>query len=185
MGVAKYEAGIKKLFPEGDYWDAQFADDTSDVSLFCKAKLPELIRFRQRMDVLQAESVIEKTEELIADWERVLLGTVSHGLDINHRRLLLKSKRDEKLNREELQKIAAMFGLSIGGVVFPYRPAFFGFNRFGVSVFSSPVFFSVLSITVSPQEADLMPEANRLREFEDSIQNKLLSNSIVSFQYKE
>ena len=146
MGVAQYEAAIKKLFPEGDYWDAQFADANSDVSLFCKAKLPELIRFRERMNVLQSESVIEKTEELIADWERVLLGTVNHGLDINHRRLLLKSKRDVKLNREELQKIASMFGLSIGSVVFPYRPAFFGFSKFNTSTIGSLVVFSVLLI---------------------------------------
>jgi uncharacterized protein YmfQ (DUF2313 family) len=148
MGITEqYEAAIKKLFPEGDYWNAQFADSDSDVSLFCRAKLPELVRFRQRVDALQAESVIEKTDELIADWERVLLDTVNHGLDINRRRLLLKSKRDVKLNREELQKIAVMFGLSIGDVVFPYRPAFFGFSRFNTAHIGSPVTFSVLRVT--------------------------------------
>jgi uncharacterized protein YmfQ (DUF2313 family) len=147
MGVA-YETAIKKLFPEGDYWDAQFADANSDVSLFCKAKLPELLRFRERMDVLQAESLPEKTEELIADWERVLLGTVNHDLDINQRRLLLKSKRDVKLNRAELQKVASMFGFNIAGITFPYRPAFFGWSRFNEPVYN-PVVFSVLLFTVS------------------------------------
>ena len=79
MGVAasaEYESAIKKLFPQGEYWDRQFADPESDVSLFCKAKAPELFKFRKRMEALQNESFVETTEELVADWERVLLDSV-------------------------------------------------------------------------------------------------------------
>lgn len=144
----KYLASVKKLFPQGEYWDAQFADPESDVSLFCEAKLDELIRFRERMSRLQDESRPESTDELIADWERVLLDSVSYGLDLNQRRLLLKSKQDVKLNRAELDKIAEMYGLSITSVEFPFRPFFCGFTRLSERL-GTLAAFSVLLITAA------------------------------------
>lgn len=150
MGIdaAIYQKSLHKLFPEGEYWDKQFADAESDVSLFCRAKLPELVKFRERIEALQKESVIETTTELIADWERVLLGYVSVGLDITQRRILLKSKRDIKLNRAELQKIADVYGLIIKNIVFPYRPAFFGHTRYNHRA-GSPAVFSVLRFDIT------------------------------------
>jgi hypothetical protein len=154
MGIAvasgaQYERAIKKLFPRGDYWDKQFADPESDVSLFAKAKLNELISFRGRMSGLQDESRTETTGDLIADWERVLLGGVTYGKTLAERRLFLKSKEDNGLNRTEMEKTARIYGLSIANVTFPYRPAFFGHARFGTSFLGGPVGFSVLLITAS------------------------------------
>jgi len=151
MGVAtaaEYEVAIRKLFPQGEYWDRQFADPESDVSLFCRAKLPELVKFRRRMEALQNESFVETTEELISDWERVLLDSVFPRLSLVQRRLQLKSMWAIRLNRAELQKVADMFGLSIADLYFPYRPGFFGFSHFGNSYIGSPVVFSVLFFTV-------------------------------------
>jgi hypothetical protein len=144
---AQYEHAVRKLFPQGDYWDKQFADLESDISLFAKAKLEELIRFRGRMNALLGESRIETTEELIADWERVLLGEVTYGKTLEEQRLFLKSKQDNKLNRAKLQKIADMYGLTITGITFPYRPAFFSHTFFNTSFLGGPVCFSVLLIT--------------------------------------
>jgi len=151
MGVAsaaEYETAIRKLFPQGEYWDRQFADPESDVSLFCKAKAPELFRFRRRMEALQNESFIEATEELIADWERVLLDSVFPNLSLIQRRLQLSRMWAIRLNRAELQKIADIYELTIADVYFPYRPGFFGFSRFGNSYTGSPVVFSVLFLAV-------------------------------------
>jgi uncharacterized protein YmfQ (DUF2313 family) len=152
MGIAvasreRYESSIKKLFPQGDYWDGQFADSTSDVSLFVKARLDELIRFRGRMSELQDESRVETADELIADWERALLGETIYGKTLTERRLFLKSRENNKLNRAEMEKIAQMYGLTIADVTFPYRPGFFGFSRFRASFIGSPATFSVLRIT--------------------------------------
>jgi uncharacterized protein YmfQ (DUF2313 family) len=146
---AKYESAIKKLFPQGDYWDEQFADPAGDVSLFARAKLDELIRFRRRMSDLQNESRTETTGELIADWERVLLGEVTYGKSLAERRLLLKSREDNKLNRAELQKIADIYGFTILDITFPYRPAFFAHARFNTSFLGGPAVFSVLLIRAS------------------------------------
>jgi hypothetical protein len=142
-GSEAYEKAVKKLFPQGGYWDARFADSESGASLFAQTKAGELARFRSRMDALKAESVIETADELIAEWERVLLGYVTAGLPLNERRLLLKSKRDARLNRAELRKIAGMHGLSIRDIVFPFRPAFFGHARFAMRN-GSPAVFSAL-----------------------------------------
>jgi hypothetical protein len=144
---ALHESAIKRLFPQGDYWDEQFADPESDVSLFVNAKLDELTRFRGRMSALYDESRIETTDELIADWKRVLLENAPYGKTLTERRLLLKSKEDNKLNRAEMEKTAGLYELSIADVAFPYRPGFFGFSRVNTSCIGSPATFSILSIT--------------------------------------
>jgi hypothetical protein len=154
MGVtaadaARYENAVRRLFPQGEYWDAQFAGPQSDVSLFAKAKAAELARFIERKNALLGESNAETTTELIADWERVYLDGVYPGLDINQRRLQLKSRNDLKLNRAELQKTAAMFGLNIKDVKLPYSPRFFGFAKFAVERLGSFTAFSVARITAS------------------------------------
>jgi hypothetical protein len=150
MGItaAAYRQAIRKLFPEGDYWDAQFADAQSDASLFAAAKIDEFLRFRARMDALINESLVEKTDECIADWERVLLGGASPGLSLNERRIQLFSKRDIKLNRGELQKTAEVYGLSILDIVFPSRPAFTGHSRFNTRN-GGPAAFSIIRFDVT------------------------------------
>jgi hypothetical protein len=146
---ARYAQAVKKLFPQGEYWTKRFADPSGDVSLFAKAKPEELLRYRSCMSALPGESRIETTEELIADRERVLLGEVTYGKTLEERRLLLKSKQDNKLNRAELQKIADRYGLTIIDIVFPFRPAFFGHAVFNTSFPGGPVCFSVVLITAS------------------------------------
>ena len=151
MAVAspgEYYSSIKNLFPRGEYWDRQFADPKSDVSLFCKAKLPELIKFRERMETLQKESFTESTEELIAEWERVLLNSFYPHLSLIQRRLQLSLMWHAHLNRPALQKIASMFDLTIVDVFFPYKSGFFGFSRCGNSYIGSPYVFSVFKIRV-------------------------------------
>jgi uncharacterized protein YmfQ (DUF2313 family) len=154
MGIAvaagtQYENAIKKLFPRGAYWDKQFADPDSDVSLFVKAKLDELISFRGRISDLQDESRAETTDELIADWERVLLGKVTYGKTLEERRLFLVSKEINKPSRAELQKTAELYGLTIIDITFPYRPAFFGHAFCNTSFLGGPVCFSAPLVTAS------------------------------------
>jgi uncharacterized protein YmfQ (DUF2313 family) len=143
---AQYEYAIKKLFPQGAYWDEQFSDPASDVSIFIRAKVNELIRFRSRMSILYDESRPETTGELIADWERVLLDESNIGKTLAERRLLLKSREDKSLNRAALEKIAGIFGLNIKDITFPYRPRFFGFAKLAQERLGSFLTFSVLRI---------------------------------------
>jgi uncharacterized protein YmfQ (DUF2313 family) len=155
----QYAAAIRTLFPQGEYWDRQFADGESDCSLFCKAKTSELINLRTRMAALLSEGDYETATEMMDDWERVLLADANAKLPIPERREILRSKQIQNVNRAVLEKIAQDYGLTISDIVFPFRPAFFGFSRFGISVFSRPVFFSVFYIAVTFQDADLIAEA--------------------------
>jgi len=173
---AQYESAIKKLFPQGDYWDEQFADPKSDACLFVEAKAVELKKFRERMSALLNESKPESTTELIADWERVYLNEVFPNLEITQRRFQLR-KKDEGLNRTGLQKIAAGFGLNIQAVKIPYRPRCFGFAKFGQERIGSFLTFFVVQIMVA--EADQAVKA----DFEETIKNRLLANHIPFFYY--
>jgi len=175
--MMQYENAIKKLFPRGAYWEEQFADPESDVSIFVRAKVDELIRFRGRMSNLYNESRPDICEELIEDWERVLLNELNIGKTLTERRGLLLSKENDNLSRAALQNIAKKYGFNIVDVYF-YRPAFFGFSRFGINRIAGPAFWQVIIITV-----DTHGNNDQIAQFEASLQAKLLASSIPQFFY--
>lgn len=174
----QYETSFRKLFPQGDYWEKQFADPQSDVSLFCKAKLPEFVSFRGRMDSLRNESKPQSSSELLDDWERILSGSVLRGLDIKQRQSLLLQKNKDKITLNDIQKIADIFGFVITDVRFPYRPAFFGFNRFGIDRIASPAAWQVIHIFVLTKD-----DSDQAEQFENAIKEMLLANLILYFFY--
>jgi hypothetical protein len=177
---ARYESAIKKLFPQGGYWDEQFADPESDTSRFVKAKAAELKRFRERMGALLDEGKPESTTELIDGWERVLLNEVFPNLDINQRRLQLESKNNLKLNRAGLQKIAAAHGLNIQDVAVPCRPRCFGFASFARERIGSFLAFFAVRIAVT---AGIEVSQSAKAEFEEAVRNRLLAGQIPIFYY--
>jgi uncharacterized protein YmfQ (DUF2313 family) len=183
MGIAatnpeQYETAFKKLFPRGDYWDRQFSDPQSDVSLFCRIKLTEFIRFRGRMTVLRNESKPQSAEELLDDWERVLAGFVSYGLGIQQRRAELLERTSQIIARGDMQDVAKNFGFIITGILLPYRPAFFGFSRFGINRIFSPASWQVVNFSV-----DTQGNGDQIGKFEAFMRTVLLANYIPRFFY--
>ena len=183
MGIAaaspeQYETAFKKLFPRGDYWDRQFADPQGDVPLFCRAKLPEFIRFRERMAALRNESKPQSAEELLDSWERVLAGFVSYGLDIQKRRAELQQKTNQIIDRKDMQQIAVLFDFVITDIWFPYCPAFFGFSRFGINRIASPASWQAVNILV-----DTNGNGDKIAKFESFIRIVLIANYIPNFFY--
>jgi uncharacterized protein YmfQ (DUF2313 family) len=181
MGVAiqnpeQYEKSLRCLFPQGDYWDKQFADPDSDCSLFCKAKIEQLVRLRKRMSDLQDESMVSTANETLEDWERVLLGAANTGLDTAQRKNFLIEANTGNVNINIIKEIGKMYGITITDITFPFRPAFFGHSFFGANRITSPAGFSVLFIYVS--------RTNELQDdFEKHIISTVLSNYIVYFIY--
>jgi uncharacterized protein YmfQ (DUF2313 family) len=170
MGLAvqspdQYEKALRKLFPRGRYWDRQFADPGSDCSMFCKAKVDELIRFRSRMSDLQDESVITTAGETLDDWERVIGGAVTQGLEPDERRALLHLERTPSLTIGLIKELGYSYGFSITDVTFPFRPAFCGFSRFARDRIAGPASFSVLYIygTVGDKQGKKLFENNYRR----------------------
>jgi hypothetical protein len=142
----QYEASLRKLFPRGSYWDRQFADPHSDCALFCKAKTAELVRLRNRMSSLHDESMIATALETLEDWERVVTGSVTPRLDADERRTLLMAEKRGRINPGLIKEIGRMYGMEISKIEFPFRPAFFGFSRFGLERAASPASFSAIYI---------------------------------------
>jgi uncharacterized protein YmfQ (DUF2313 family) len=186
MGIAiqspeRYEASLRKLFPQGAYWDRQFADPQSDCSLFCKAKLDEFIRFRKRMSDLQNESMIQSAVETLDDWERALMGNIiSTGLTTGQRQTQLVAAKTGNVSMTVIKEIARVYGITITDIRFPFRPAFFGFSRFGIDRASSPAAFSVLFIYTAAT-----PDGTTRAQFEKQLAGRLLVNYIVYFMYGE
>jgi uncharacterized protein YmfQ (DUF2313 family) len=173
----RYEAALRKLFPRGPYRDRQFADPGSDCSLFCRAKPDALVRFRSRMGDLLNESAIQSAAETIEDWERVLTGTVTAGLPVEQRRALLVAAGAGGVSPAAVTELGRMYGITVTAVRFPFRPAFFGFSRFGLDRVAGPAAFSVLFIYAAPGDGDKRPE------FERMVTGRLPANHIVYFMY--
>jgi hypothetical protein len=162
IGTEKdYCRAIRDLFPKGEYWDRQFADPESDVSLFCKAKTQEIILIRNRMRDLLLESDYRTAVETIGDWERVLLDCTNANLTLEERHELLSAKKDLTINRIDIANIAQKHGLALVDIVFPFKPSYFGFSQFGRSIFSRPVFFSVFYIVTRFDSDELRSEAKK------------------------
>ncbi|GMO64737.1 MAG: hypothetical protein Ta2A_12520 [Treponemataceae bacterium] len=163
MGISvasenQYASSLRSLFPQGKYWDEQFADNTSDCSLFCKAKTSELIILRTRMKALFLESSYETAVETIDDWERELLGYTNTTLPIDERREKINEQQHQSVNRTVLNKIAAGYGLHIANIAFPFPPSFFGFAHFALEPIANGAGFSVLWIYVQIIDAQLKTE---------------------------
>jgi uncharacterized protein YmfQ (DUF2313 family) len=183
MGIAvadkvRYENAVKKLFPQGAYWDEQLSDPASDVSLFVKAKTDELIRFRSNISKIYDECRVETAVEMLDDWERVLLDELNNGKPIEERRTILLINENVSLNRAVFQGIASIFGFDIVEIYFPYRPAFFGFSCFGFDSIAAPASWQAITISVAAAGS-----RDKIAQFEAFLKLKLLANYIPQFLY--
>ena len=176
--VESYESAIKKLFPLGVYWDAQFENPESDVSKWVRLKAEEIHRFRSRFQDLITESSPKTAARTLDDWERILLGTVNPNHPQELRRSLLLARRRGHIDRTVLQEISALYGAKISRIYFPYKSAFFGHARAGVNRMCSPASFSVVFI-----EAEIQNPAHKA-DFEQVMKDSLLANMIVYFFYR-
>ena len=174
---ADYAAAIRKLFPLGVYWDAQFDDPASDVSQWVHAQAEELYRFKSNFPYLMQESTPKTADTMIDDWERVLLGSVYPHLPLELRRTLLLTKRRGVINCSILQETASLYTATIKRAYYPYHSAFFGHTRIGINRICSPASFSVYFIEAEIQNPSLKAD------FEQIVKDSLLANMIVYFFY--
>jgi hypothetical protein len=174
----QYETSVRKLFPQGEYWDRQFAGPETDCSLFCKAKAGGLVRIRTRMSDLFDESIVDTADETLDDWERVITNTVRRDLEPEERRALLFSRKNQNINPAAIREIGRIYGIDVGKIEFPFRSAFFGFSRFGIDQITSPASFSTIFIYASAAENGETKEV-----FEKTLRSEALANYILYFFY--
>lgn len=171
-----YRESVRKLFPQGVYWDKQFEATDSDLSLWVDLKATEIYNFRFRFPGLVQESTPKTADKTIDSWERIILGdSANPNLPIEDRRRLLLAKQRGGINIEVLRDIATIFGATIYSATLPYRSAFVGHTRIGINRMCSPASFSLLFINVSLTDTTLRPE------FESAVRNVCLAGSIIKF----
>jgi hypothetical protein len=199
--LQQYEEAVKKLFPQGAYWDAQFADPQSDASRFCTAKAAAIFRFRSRMNALCNESLPSAAAEMIDDWERVLLGELFPGLPLYRRREFLCSWTPH-INKREIRRIGEKHRVSVFDVTFPRSSSSFPLvhaylegdplalaksivlKMLGGAKFGSAGCGADRLAFISDEYAlHLFNEAGICLPFETEIQSTMLANQTAGFQY--
>jgi uncharacterized protein YmfQ (DUF2313 family) len=130
------------------------------------------------MAALLDESVPQSAGELLDDWERVLTGSVSAMTDIEHRRAVMRLSSARGITLEDMQETAGIFGFVITGARIPYRPAFFGFSRFGTGRIAGPAAWQVVHVSVNTRGSTGM-----IAQFETFMSKKILANHIPYFFY--
>lgn len=79
----RYIEAVKELYPEGSFFEEQFADKESDLSNLARAQAKNLYDFRIELNKLWKEARLETcTEDTIADYERVYSGKTNPHLSL-------------------------------------------------------------------------------------------------------
>lgn len=176
-GADEYLEPLKKLFPQGSYWDNLLSDSASDISLVCKARSESIADFRTRINQLLRESFPARSDETIGDWERVYFGYEKSGAGLDIRRtLLITQTAGNGINIEKLNLIAQGFGGSASILEIPYRPAAFGHAQFGLTYMSTVAGMWVVFVYCS------VPKPNR-SDFESAVKSGMLANQTIFFIY--
>lgn len=175
MAINNYNIAIKKLLPQGSYWDNLLADSESDLNKIITAKSVCLATYRQRATDLKQEAFISTCDETMTDYERVYLNTSNEALSFSQRRALLLATQNGVINISILQSLAGIYGAKITRAYNPYTDCFFGHSFFG-DLMASPAAKNVVFITAEA------PEDIRAT-FETAIANSLLANHITYFFY--
>ncbi|MBD5448330.1 MAG: DUF2313 domain-containing protein [Treponema sp.] len=174
--AAEYIEPLKKLFPQGEYWDKLLSDEASDISLVCKVRAENLAEFKARMNQLQRETFLDFADETIDDWERIYFGYKNDDLELEKRRSLLRAQKFGGINISILKTIAETYGGSVSKWEIPYMPAAFAHARFGLTYMSSIAGMWVVFVHCS------VPETNRTG-FETAVRRVMLANQTIFFVY--
>lgn len=170
-----YEIALRQLFPRGEFWDCQFADPESDLSVWCRFQAPELLRFKQLRASLMDEAYPASAVQTLTDWDRVFNVDHSNLSVVNHQEALRITPLGF-VNQQVLENCARHYGATVVSIQL-IAPACFGFSRFG-SRLAGPAYFSVLYVTLRIQDVSLKPS------LEEAIKRIVLANQTVHFIYR-
>lgn len=172
--TSEYESALKKLLPQGSYWENLIADDRGDLALVIKERAMRLSEFRSRMNQLLREAFPVSAKETISDWERVTLGET-------HEDWTLEERRSELMARRDWKSIPLIYQAAGGGA--EVRPAYtmaaFGRAKCGQTICGTFASLNVVKISVSGIE-----EIKR-ETLENAARNLLLANHEAFFEYEQ
>ncbi len=169
---AVYKKTIKKLFPQGAYWENVFSNEDSDLNKICDVKADNLLIFRERLLQLVKESYPTTCEETIEDWERVLLNDSNKTLPLSERKELLFNQQNYILICETLYNVSIQEKS-------PFSISLLGKAKFGQTRCVSQAAFSVKFVNIVSSSGNF--DKTKLEEF---YTKKSLANSILYFLYR-
>lgn len=171
-----YAESLRSLYPEGQFWDDQFNDPSSDLSMWCAAKAEELHRFKVRRAELLEEGFKDKTSELVENWEAVY-SIKAMSSDLAERRAALVAKSGGSINTAMISKLSQQYGATLVSITFPLKPTFFGRARYKTR-FSGPYVYNYILLTF------VMPEQVKKELLETAVEAALIANLIISYSYR-
>lgn len=174
VGTAEqYTESLKKLLPQGSYWEKLTENGESDLNKILSAFGSDVRFFRQHMVRLLKEAYPATAEETLENWEIVRLGTTNPDLPTENRRALILSNA----GFSAIYKIAESFGTEIS-VEFPFKCGCFGWQKAGQQRLGAQNTLSVITVNVTGGE-----NLDETDDFESAITGHLLANHIISFRY--
>lgn len=176
----RYNEAVKELYPEGSFWDEQFADKESDLSLLAEAQAETLYNIKIELNKLWLEARLDTcTESTIADYERIYTGKVQPNLSLSERKAALKSVSSTSLRNDWdyiKNHIKEKYNIEILSVDEKIKPAFFPETRCGQDRIYDYRNFSLIIVSI-PES----PEANQetMNEIEKDINDLVMANQFV------
>lgn len=176
MAVNEYTKAIKKLFPQGAYWDSLLKNSKSDLNKTIDAKANSLLTYRLRVMDLKKEAFLNTCNETIADYERAYLDSSNAHLSLQQRKSLLKAQKNGQINIKTLKNLAKIYEAEIFRISCPFTEYFFAHSFFG-DFMASPAAKNVVFIHAQA------PKAVRA-DFENAIESTLFAFYIIYFFYR-
>lgn len=174
VGTEKeYTESLKKMLPQGSYWEKIKADENSDMNLILSGMAKDIRSFRLEMSQLLREAYPATAEETLESWERVRLGTTNPDLPTENRRALILANA----GFSAIYKIAESFGVEIS-CEFPFKCGCFGWQKCGQQRLGAQNTLSAITVNVTGGE-----NLENKDDFEAAITDHLLANHLITFRY--
>ncbi len=168
-----YKDALKKMLPQGSYWDKIKDDEESDVNLILSGMAKDVRCFREKMAETLREAYPATADETLESWERVRLGTTNPDLPVENRRALILANA----GFSAVYKIAESFGVEIS-CEFPFKCGCFGWQKAGRQRLGAQNTLSVITVNVTGGE-----NLENKDDFEAAITGHLLANHLITFRY--
>ena len=173
-----YRDAIRGLYPVGDWWDKQFADSSSDFSLYVNALSREARRVQERAAALLDEAYPERTTELVAEYEAMFGLSSGEGLDTRRERIT--GALNGIIFREaDWDRIAAQFGFTSS--LQRQKGFVCGLSRCGDRLWGVAARCYLVFVISHPPGVS----AARRGEFEQAMRDNFPSMYALEFKYKE
>lgn len=154
----RYIEAVKELYPEGSFWDEQFADKESDLSKLAEAQAETLYNIKIELNKLWNEARLDTcTEDTIADYERIYTKTIQPNLSLAERKAAIKSASNPLLiiDWDFVKKyIESEFKVEVLSIEPKIKPAFFPETRCGQNRIYDCRAFSLIIVSLSMKEKD-------------------------------